>query len=122
MATRAFSTDRELKALKPAEKWYDVKDEKARNLIVRVGPMNAKDEFRRTFCMVTRFPGSKNPTRHALGEYRVNDKGDLTLEEARDKAGEWRKLIRQNIDPREAERRGKEEASRKLDSDLRRRD
>ncbi len=59
--------------------------------------------------MVTRFPGSKNPTRHALGEYRVDNKGDLTLEEAREKAGEWRKLIRQNIDPREAERRGKEE-------------
>ena len=33
-----YSTDRELKALKPADRWYDVSDAKARNLIVRVGP------------------------------------------------------------------------------------
>ncbi len=122
MATRAFSTDRELKALKPAVKWYDVKDEKARNLIVRVGPMNTKNEFRRTFCIVTRFPGSKNPTRHALGEYRVDNKGDLTLEEAREKAGEWRKLDspeHRSQGGRAARERGDRPQAR---SDLRRRD
>ncbi|HUH00111.1 MAG TPA: tyrosine-type recombinase/integrase, partial [Gammaproteobacteria bacterium] len=115
MPARTFSTDRELKALKPSDKHYDVKDEKARNHIVRVGPENAKGEFRRTFCLVTRFPGSKNPTRHAFGEYKVNGKGDLTLEEARELAGEWRAMIRKNVDPREAGRREKTEASRKRD-------
>ena len=112
---RTFSTDRELRALKPSDRWYDVRDEKARNLIIRVGPENGKGEFRRTFCMVTRFPGSPNPARHAFGEYRMNDRGDLTLEQARALADEWRGLIRKNIDPREAERREKEEVSRKRD-------
>ena len=79
MPARTFSTDRELKALKPSEKHFDVKDEKARNLIVRVGPENSKGDFRRTFCLVTRFPGSNNPTRHAFGEYKVNGKGDKTV-------------------------------------------
>ena len=45
---KSYSTDRELKALKPADRWYDVSDAKARGLIVRVGPLNAKGEFRRT--------------------------------------------------------------------------
>ena len=115
MDKRTFSTDRGLKALKPADKHYDARDEKARNLMVRVAPMNSKGESRRTFVMVARFPGSTNPTRHAFGEYRVNDRGDLTLEEARGLADEWRKLIRQGIDPREAEKRADEEASRKRD-------
>jgi len=54
---RSYKTDRELKALKPSDRWCDDKDEVTRNLIVRVGPLNAKGEFRRTFCLVTRFPG-----------------------------------------------------------------
>jgi integrase len=106
-----YSTDREIKALRPTDRWYDVKDAKARNLIVRVGPQNAKGEFRRTFCLVTRFPGSKNPTRHAFGEYG----SDLTLEEARAKADEWRALIRKNIDPRQLERQEKESIANKRD-------
>ena len=67
---RSFSTDRELKSLKPADRgWYDVTDSKARGLIVRVGPLNAKGEFRRSFCLVTRFPGSPHSVRHSFGEY-----------------------------------------------------
>jgi integrase len=112
MEKRSYKTDRELKALKPSDRWYDVKDEHARNLIVRVGPMNSKGEFRRTFCMLTRFPGSRNPVRHAFGEYRTGGQGDLTLEEARSHADDWRALIRRGIDPREAERRRREEAER----------
>ncbi|GLQ79290.1 integrase [Mesorhizobium huakuii] len=115
MENRSYSTDRELKALRPADNWYDVKDEKTRNLMVRVGPKNEKGEFRRTFVMVTRFPGSKHPTRHAFGEYRESGKGDLTLEEARERTDEWRKLIKQNVDPREAQRKAKEDAERKRD-------
>ncbi len=110
MEKRTYSTDREIKALKPFDRWYDVKDEKTRNLMVRVGPRNGSGRFRRTFVMVTRFPGSKNPTRHAFGEY-----GDLTLEEARARTDEWRALIRNNIDPRDALRQEKEAVSRKRD-------
>ncbi|TBB88096.1 tyrosine-type recombinase/integrase [Rhizobium ruizarguesonis] len=119
MDKRTFRTDRELKALKPSDHWYDVKDEQIRNLIVRVGPIrrtrNGKEDFRRTFCLVTRFPGSKNPTRHAFGEYMENGKGDLTLEEAREKAAEWRRQIRAGIDPRATERREKQVAERQRD-------
>ena len=38
---------------------------------------------------------------------------DLTLEEAREKAAEWRRLIRSGIDPRAAERRAAEDADRR---------
>ena len=107
MHKKMFRTDRELKAIKPASDWYDVRDEITPNLSIRVGPRNSKGRFRRTFILVTRFPGAKYPTRQALGEY-----GLLTLEEAREKAGEWRKLIAKGIDPRGAERRQAEEAER----------
>ena len=114
MIKKKYSTDREIGGLEPKDRWYDVKDTKARNLIVRVGPKTAKGDFRRTFYMYARFPGSKSPTRHAFGEYKApNSKsGDLTLVEAREKVDEWRKLIRQDTDPREAEKRREKDASR----------
>lgn len=101
---RTYSTDRELKALKPGEQWIDVTDSKAPGLIVRVGPVNTKGAFRRTFCLAARFPGSSSRVRHSFGEYGQ----DMTLEEAREKAGEWRKLIRAGIDPRVEERKAAE--------------
>lgn len=119
MDRRTYRTDRELKALKPSDRWYDVKDEQTRNLIVRVGPIrrtrDGREDFRRTFCLVTRFPGSKYPSRHAFGEYKENGKGDLTLEEAREKAALWRRQIRGGIDPRAAERRAKDAAGLQRD-------
>jgi integrase len=103
MEKRSYKTDREVKALKPSDKWYDAKDMVTRNLILRVGPKRETSDgrtvFRRTFCFLSRFPSSNNPVRHALGEYGV----DLTLEQARDKADEWRALIRKGIDPRKVE-------------------
>jgi integrase len=103
MEKRSYKTDREVKALKPSNNWYDVRDEVTRNLIVRVGPNRETGDgrklFRRTFCFLSRFPGSHNPVRHAFGEYSA----DLTLEQARDKADEWRALIRKGVDPRKAE-------------------
>lgn len=89
-AKTTFSTDRELRNLKPAAKHFDVKDKDCRNLIVRVSPTN-----RKTFALLKRFPGQKNPTRHAFGEFP-----DLSLEDAREMANEWRAAIRRGIDPR----------------------
>src|SRR5262249_41855827 len=90
-------TDRLLKALKPGADRYDVMDTAVPGFGVRVS------DGRKTFILLTRFPGSNNPTRRALGEYDV-----MSLEEAREKAREWRKLIKKNVDPHDvAERQRK---------------
>jgi integrase len=47
---------------------------------------------------MARYPGSRNPTRRALGVY-----GELTLEQARKKARDWLEQIRKGIDPAIAE-------------------
>jgi integrase len=92
MAKRSL-TDRTLKALenKPADpgKTYDVRDGVVPGLHVRVMPSGA-----RTFVLVARYPGSRNPTRRSLGSY-----GALTLEEAREKARAWLGLIERGTDP-----------------------
>ena len=50
----------------------------------------------RSFVLVARYPKNpKNPTRRALGDY-----GEITLEQARDKAREWLALIRKGMDPK----------------------
>jgi integrase len=85
-------TDRTLKALK-AEKpgrRYEVWDSVVPGFGVRV-----TDKGRRTFILVARFPGSKHPTRRAIGAYGV-----ITLEKARIKAREWLELVRRGTDPR----------------------
>lgn len=90
-------TDRTLKAMPaaPAGAHYDVMDSIVPGMGVRVS-----DTGRRTFILVGRFPGSRNPTRRALGEY-----GALTLEKARGKARDWLALIRQGKDPKAEEQR-----------------
>jgi integrase len=99
-------TDRTLKALKPAKagKRYDVSDSVVPGLAVRV-----TDSGQRTFVLIARFPGSKNPTRRALGEY-----GALTLEQARHNARHWLEMLRRGVDP-------KEEEEKKRAAELRRR-
>jgi integrase len=89
--------DRAMKALKPAlpGKLYDVTDTVVPGFGVRVS-----DSGRRTFILIARYPGSRNPTRRALGEY-----GELTLEKARTKARDWLELIGKGIDPREDQER-----------------
>jgi integrase len=88
-------TDRTLKALAPADpgKRYDVMDADVPGLGIRV-----TDKGQRTFVLLTRYPGSSNPTRRALGEYGV-----LSLEQARAKARLWHDLIRRGVDPKEQE-------------------
>ena len=69
-------------------------------LAVRVTDRGAK-----TFVLYTRYPGTDSPARRALGEVGV-----LTLAEAREKARGWLALIARGIDPRDEERRAREEA------------
>jgi integrase len=104
-------TDRALKALrkKPAKsgKRYEIGDKDVSGLLVRVN-----DQGTVTFALVARFPGSSNPTRRTIGEY-----GSMTLEEAREEAREWRRLLRQGKDPQvERERKEQAEARRQANT------
>jgi integrase len=97
--------DRTLKALKPAAagKRYEVMDAIVPGLGVRVTERGTK-----TFMLLTRYPGSTNPTRRALGEY-----GALSLEQARTKARHWHELIEAEIDPAAEVQRQKQVEQRK---------
>ena len=97
-------TDLKIRSLKPAadRKPYDVKDTQVPGLHVRV-----MGTGKRTFVLLSRFPGMPHPTRRALGSY-----GQLTLEEARDKATAWRKLISRGVDPQIQENRDRQAALR----------
>jgi integrase len=90
-------TDRKVQSLKPAAAGgrRELLDSVVSGFGVRV-----TDSGARTWILKTRYPGSTNPTRRALGEYPA-----MTLEQARAKAGQWRTLIKQGKDPRDEEER-----------------
>lgn len=93
-------TDAKIRSLKPHKsgKIYDEKDTQVPGLRVRVMPSG-----QRTFVLLARFPSSPNPTRRALGSYPV-----LSLEDAREKAVAWRKMIRRGVDPGVQEERDRQ--------------
>jgi hypothetical protein len=96
-------TDRAIKAARPVAKPYDMHDAVVPGLALRVLPSGVK-----SFVLIARFPGSRNPTRRALGVY-----GELTLERARTKARQWLELIARGIDPAEEVERQRREQERK---------
>ncbi len=111
---RKVLTDKAIKAMKPAKpgQRYDVPDTDVPGLGVRV---NDKGEL--VFMFYGRFPlrhdratgtwlpnEARSPSRRSIGEYGV-----VTLAEAREKAREWRRLLRQGIDPQAEEDRRKSE-------------
>jgi integrase len=67
----------------------EYRDQECRNLRLRVSETGAK-----SYVLVARFPPGLHPTRRSIGKC-----DDVTLEEARDTARDWRRLIRQDIDP-----------------------
>ena len=97
-------TDRKIRSLKPAAdgKPYDEKDTQVPGLAVRVYGTQ------RTFVLVARFAGKSNPTRRAIGAY-----GELTLEQAREKARKWRDLIKRGVDPAVQAERDRQAALRR---------
>lgn len=96
--------DRTLKALKPAHAGcrYEKRDSVVPGLLVRV-----TETGKRTFMLQTRFPGSTQPTRRAIGEY-----GAISLDKARQKARDWIELVRRGIDPAIAEEEARQAALR----------
>jgi integrase len=99
-------TPRAIAALKPAPagKRYDRLDGIVPGLAVRV-----TDKGSKSYVLVVRYPGARNPTRRSLG-----DVGAITLEGARTKARAWLGQIQTGIDPREIE-----EAQRKAEAEKR---
>jgi integrase len=77
-------------------------DDLVPNLGVRVDTTG-----RKTFVFVSRFPGSRNPTRRSLGVYDT-----LSLDAARRKAREWHALLADGIDPAVEAKRKRREAQR----------
>jgi integrase len=67
----------------------------------------------RSFVLVARYPAKpKNPTRRALGDY-----GELTLDQARDKARKWLAMVKNGKDPAvEAARERAEEARKRVNT------
>jgi hypothetical protein len=88
-------TDRTLKALKQRGMRYDVMDTEVPGFGVRVSKIGQK-----SFLLIARYPGSPNPALRAIGVYPA-----LSLEKARERARDWRDLIRKGIDPKAEEER-----------------
>ena len=99
-------TDKSIAALRRKAARYEVQDEIAPGLAVRVSERGTK-----SFIMIARFPGSDNPVRRTLGEY-----GALTLEHARDMTREWHALIKRGVDPAHEMERQRRDAARQRSS------
>jgi integrase len=112
--TRVELTDRMLKALRPGtETWSKYVDGKDRPILwdtVVPGGFGVRiSGTRRSFVLVKRYPGSKNPTQRAIGAC-----GAISLDKAREKARAWLELIQKGIDPadHEEEQRAAEQRRR----------
>ena len=81
---RKTLTDRLLRTLQA-----DTADAVVPGLAVRIGAAGQK-----TFVLIGRYPGRRNPTRRAVGLYPA-----ISLEQARDTARDWIALIQRGIDP-----------------------
>ena len=65
----------------------------------------------RSYVLIKRFPGFKHPAPRQLGSCDV-----LSLEEAREKARDWLKLIARGVDPAQHERELQQAAARKREN------
>jgi integrase len=101
-------TDKFIKSLKPTDKGYTVADEDVRGLSLRVWPTG-----RKTWSL--RYYPDGEQRRMSLGEYPA----ELSLQEARDKAQEIRRQVRNGEDPRQMPTRGitLEEATQRWSED-----
>ena len=114
MAIKRDFTDRFLKSIKPSEAGK-------RSIIydgvvpggfgIRITDKSCEESIG-TFVLVTRFPGSTNPTPRRIGDYPA-----MSLAKAREIAREWREDIRRGIDPRvKEEERLRAEARKRADT------
>ena len=102
---RVTLTDRFITSakVKPDAGRRDYQDTLVPGLAVRVAASG-----HRSFVLIARYPANpKNPTRRALGDY-----GEISLDQARQRAREWLALIQRGIDPRTEEARQRAAARR----------
>jgi Arm DNA-binding domain len=87
-------TDAKVRSLKPAEKGkrYQIMDAQVPGFGVRVS-----DKGHRAYILQARFPGSEFQTRREIGQCEI-----VALEDARNVARAWQKLIKTGIDPAQA--------------------
>lgn len=102
MVEKVFLTATRIKNLPAAEpgKRYSVNDSDVPGLQVRVTGTGAK-----SFVFFTRFPGKRTPERRLIGKCV-----SMTVDEAREVAREWRRMIDRGLDPREEAERLRREA------------
>jgi integrase len=97
MAAKRDFTDRFLKSIKAAapgkrEIFFDAQ---IPGFGIRVTD-HSTAECKGSFVLVTRFPGSPNPSPRRIGDYPA-----MSLAEAREIAREWRRDIAKGVDPKE---------------------
>jgi integrase len=85
-----------------------VMDNEVRGLGVKITEAGSK-----SYVMIQRFPGFKNPAPRQLGSCDA-----MTLEEAREKGREWLKLIARGIDPAEQQRAQELAAARRRENSV----
>jgi integrase len=115
MADKRLLTDRYLRALPPAPSGQRVEvfDSRVPGFGVRIGDHVDADPARRgkagkvSFILYARFATGAAPTRRVIGTY-----GAVTLEQARQTAGEWRSQIDKGIDPAVIEAAARAKAER----------
>jgi integrase len=97
MGAKRDFTDRFLRAIKSTApgKRSIVFDAQVPGFGIRVTERSS-DERKGSFVLVTRYPGSPNPSPRRIGDYPV-----MSLAEAREVAREWRRDIAKGIDPKE---------------------
>src|SRR5580658_3390872 len=97
MTEKRDFTDRFLKSVKPTVpgKRAIFFDAQVPGFGIRVTERSTH-ECKGSFVLVTRYPGSPNPTPRRIGDYPI-----MSLSEAREVAREWRRDIAKGIDPKE---------------------
>jgi integrase len=107
LAAKRDFTDRFLKSIKPAPAGKRALhlDAQVPGFGVRVTDHSAPGTG--SFVLVTRYPGSANPTARRIGDYPA-----MSLAQAREIAREWREDLRQGIDPKLKEDRRRQEEAR----------
>jgi integrase len=109
-------TDAKIKALQPAKpnQRYEVQDALLPGLSVRV-----TDKGHKTLALRVRIPGRIDPKSGRVNPVRrvLGDTGAISIEEAREKARQWLRLVEKGIDPQDEVERERRELAHQRQAD-----